>query len=49
MPKITAPPSPAAANRARVAELHGKGSKRTPAEAAELLDLVAQLAVKSPA
>lgn len=36
-PRITAPASP----KARIGELHGKGTRRTPAEAAELLDLLA--------
>lgn len=47
-PRITAPASPQGAAKARLKDLHGKGTRRTPAEAAELLDLLAAQLIDPP-
>lgn len=39
--KITAPANPAVQQKADLKQLAGKGSKRTPAEAAKAIDLLA--------
>lgn len=41
MKRIAAPRDPASTARARVAELAGRGGQRTPAQTAELIDLLA--------